>query len=187
MRGLDYYTRTTFEITSGALGAQNALLGGGRYDGLSEMIGGPPAPGIGFSVGEDRLVLAVEEAARSKQASTPGSKDAALAAYVAWLGDAALGPASELARQLRREGLSVEIGYEPAKLKKSMGVASKLGARFAIIIGDGELASGRYQVKDMTAGQQEEVEPARIASYLKNRSQDSAIQHYETVTPDPDP
>src|SRR5439155_1547813 len=187
VRGLDYYTRTTFEITSGALGAQNALLGGGRYDGLSEMIGGPPAPGIGFSVGEDRLVLAVEDAARSKEASTPESKDAALAAYVAWLGDAALGPASELARQLRREGLSVEIGYESAKLKKSMGVASKLGARFAIIIGDGELASGRYQVKDMTAGRQEEVEPARIASYLKNRSQDSAIQHYETVTPDPNP
>src|SRR5205807_5502556 len=111
VRGLDYYTRTAFEFTHGQLGEQNALLGGGRYDGLSEAIGGPPAPGIGFAVGEDRLVLAVEEAARSKQASTPGSKDAALAAYVAWLGDAALGPASELARQLRREGLSVEIGY----------------------------------------------------------------------------
>src|SRR6266567_1511293 len=187
VRGLDYYTRTTFEITSGALGAQNALLGGGRYDGLSEMIGGPPAPGIGFSIGEDRLVLAVEEAARGKEASTRESKDAPLAAYVAWLGDAALGPASELARQLRREGLAVEIGYEPTKLKKSMGVASKLGARFAIIIGDGELASGRYQVKDMTAGQQEEVEPARTASYLKNRIRESGvgIQHYETVAPDP--
>src|SRR5437879_12792 len=189
VRGLDYYTRTTFEITSGALGAQNALLGGGRYDRLSEMIGGPPAPGIGFSIGEDRLVLAVEEAARSKEASTPGSNDAALAAYVAWLGDAALGPASELARQLRREGLSVEIGYESTKVKRSMGIASKLGARFAIIIGDGELASGRYKVKDMTAGQQEEVEPARIASYLKTRIQESGvgIQHYETVTPDPNP
>src|SRR5205814_2739065 len=131
-------------------------------------------------IGEDRLVLAVEEAARSKDTSTPESKDAALAAYAAWLGDAALGPASDLARQLRRDGLTVEIGYEPAKLKKSMGVASKLGARFAIIIGDGELASGHYQVKDMSAGQQEEVEPARIASYLKNRIQESGIgiQHY---------
>src|SRR2546427_6604286 len=124
---------------------------------------------------------------RGKEASTPGSKDAPLAAYVAWLGDAALGPASELARRLRRDGFSVEIGYEPAKLKKSMGIASKLGAHFAIIIGDGELASGRYQVKDMTAGQQEEVEPARIASYLKNRIQESGvgIQHYETLTPRP--
>ena len=175
VRGLDYYTRTTFEITSGALGAQNAVLGGGRYDGLSEMIGGPPAPGIGFSIGEDRLVLAVEEAARSKEASTPGSNDAALTVYVAWLGDAALAPASALVRELRRQGLSVEIDYEPTKLKKSMGIASKLGARFAIILGEGELARGRYQVKDMTAGQQEEVEPARIGSYLKDRIQESGF------------
>ena len=173
VRGLDYYTRTTFEITSGALGAQNALLGGGRYDGLSEMIGGPAAPGIGFSIGEDRLVLAVEEAARGKEASTPGSNDAALAAYVAWLGDAALGPASTLVRELRRQGLSVEIDYEPTKLKKSMGIASKLGARFAIIIGDGELASGRYQVKDMSTGGQEEVEPTEVTRYIASRLRSS--------------
>ena len=187
VRGLDYYTRTTFEITSGALGAQNALLGGGRYDGLSEMIGGPPAPGIGFSIGEDRLVLAVEEAAHSKEASTPESRDTALAAYVAWLGDAALAPAFALVRELRRQSLSVEIDYEPTKLKKSLGAASKLGARFAIIIGDGELASGRYQVKDMSTGGQEEVESARIASYLKGRIQESGarIQHYETLIPGP--
>ena len=168
VRGLDYYTRTTFEITSGALGAQNALLGGGRYDGLSEMIGGPPAPGIGFSIGEDRLVLAVEEAAQAAgdAQARPGSP---LAAYVAWLGDNALAPASALARDLRRQGLSVEIGYEPAKLKKSLGVANRLRARFAIIVGEGELASGRYQVKDMVSGQQEEVEPGQIAAYLRNR------------------
>src|SRR2546426_2121767 len=95
VRGLDYYTRTTFEITSGALGAQNALLGGGRYDGLSEMIGGPPAPGIGFSIGEDRLVLAVEEAARNKAEASGGQEtSSALIAYIAWLGDAALGPST---------------------------------------------------------------------------------------------
>ena len=81
--------------------------------------------------------------------------------------------------------MSVEIDYEPTKLKKSLGAASKLGARFAIIIGDGELASGRYQVKDMSTGGQEEVESARIASYLKDKIQDSGvrIQHYETLTP----
>jgi histidyl-tRNA synthetase len=96
VRGLDYYTRTTFEITSGALGAQNAVVGGGRYDGLSEMLGGPPTPGFGFSIGQDRLMMAVEQAGALKP-STP------LAAYIAWMGEEALAPASQLARELRRE------------------------------------------------------------------------------------
>jgi len=173
VRGLDYYTRTTFEITSGALGAQNAVLGGGRYDGLAEMIGGPPTPGFGFSIGEDRLVLAVAEATGQAAASSLGQAPGPpLIAYIAWMGDAALVPAATLARELRHRGLSVEIGYEPAKLKKSLGVASKLGSRFAIIIGEGELASGRYQVKDMTRGQQEEVEPARIAEYVNSKTKE---------------
>jgi histidyl-tRNA synthetase len=162
VRGLDYYTRTTFEITSGALGAQNAVLGGGRYDGLSEMLGGPPTPGIGFSIGQDRLILAVQAAAVLKP-ETP------LAAYIVWMGDAAVPAAAGLARELRAQGLSVEIGYDPMKIKKAMGLASKLQARFAIIIGEGEISTGRYQVKDMAAGQQQEVEPGNIVSYLKAR------------------
>jgi histidyl-tRNA synthetase len=165
VRGLDYYTKTTFEITSGALGAQNALLGGGRYDGLAEMIGGPPTPGIGFSIGEDRLVLAVGEAAQGKADWATW----AIAAYIVWMGDRALAPARQLARELRRQGLTVEIGYEPTKLKKSMGIANRIGARFAVIIGEGELESGRYQVKDMTSGEQQEVEPAALCEYLRNR------------------
>ena len=159
VRGLDYYTRTTFEITSGALGAQNAVVGGGRYDGLSEMLGGPPTPGIGFSIGQDRLLLAVQSAGILKP-------EAHLAAYVVWMGDAALAAASQLVRDLRAQGLSVEIDYDPAKIKKAMGVANKLQARFAIIIGDGELASGKYQVKDMAGGEQSELEPSAIAEYL---------------------
>ena len=162
VRGLDYYTRTTFEMTSGALGAQNALMGGGRYDGLAELLGGPPTPGFGVAIGEDRLLLAVAEAGALEPSSPLG-------AYIAWMGDGAYGPAQKLARELRHSGLSVEIGYDARKLKKSLGAASKLGARFAIILGEGELASGRYQVKDMTSGQQEEVEPARIAAHLKQR------------------
>jgi histidyl-tRNA synthetase len=162
VRGLDYYTRTTFEITSGALGAQNALVGGGRYDGLSEMLGGPPTRGIGFSIGQDRLILAVQAAAILK----PGSP---LAAYVVWMGESALGPAARLVRELRAQGLSAEIDYEPIKIKKALGVASKLQARFAIIIGEGELASGNYQVKNMESGEQAEVEEGIIVEYLKGK------------------
>jgi histidyl-tRNA synthetase len=162
VRGLDYYTRTTFEVTSGALGAQNAMVGGGRYDGLSEMIGGPPAPGFGFSIGEDRLMIAVAQAGELKPSNT-------LAVYIAWMEEGAREPASRLARELRREGISVDLSYEPMKLKKSLGLANKLQTRFAVIIGEGELASGRYQVKDMGAGRQEEVAPAQIASYLKTK------------------
>ena len=167
VRGLDYYTRTTFEITSGALGAQNALLGGGRYDGLSEMLGGPAAPGFGFAIGLDRLVLAVEEAAA--MAANPQ-----LDVYVVWFGEAARSPAERLARDLRRANLSAEIAHEAMKMKKSMGIASKLGARFAIIIGDAEVASGRFQVKDMSSGQQEEVETAAVAQYMKSRLEKTA-------------
>jgi histidyl-tRNA synthetase len=160
VRGLDYYTRTTFEITSGALGAQNAVLGGGRYDGLSEMIGGPPTPGFGFAIGQDRLMLAVQ------QAGELGTGDA-LDAYIVWLGEAAYAPAQKLARELRREGFSIEISPEPMKLKRSMGIANKLRARFAIIIGEGELASGRHQLKDMSSGKQQEVEPSQIGAILR--------------------
>jgi histidyl-tRNA synthetase len=162
VRGLDYYTRTTFEITSGALGAQNALVGGGRYDGLSEMLGGPSTPGIGFSIGQDRLILAVQAAA-VLQAANP------LAAYVVWMGEPTLAPAARLVRDLRAQGLSVEIDYDSMKIKKAMGIANKLQARFAIIIGEGELASGKYQVKDMASGEQQALEPGGIAEYVKGK------------------
>lgn len=162
VRGLDYYTRTTFEVTSGVLGAQDALLGGGRYDRLSEMLGGPPTPGLGFAIGQDRLMLAVEQAARLKP-------DDSLMAYVAWLGESTLAPAVGLARELRREGFNVEMGYEPVKLKKSLGIANKLHSRFTIIVGEDELKAGRYLVRDMETGQQEALEPARVSEYLKAR------------------
>ncbi len=162
VRGLDYYTRTTFEITSGALGAQNAVVGGGRYDGLSEMLGGPPTPGIGFSIGQDRLILAVQ-AASILPAGNP------LAVYVVWMGDATLAAASRLVRELRAQGLSVEMDYDPMKIKKAMGIANKLRAQFSIIIGEGELASGKYQVKNMASGEQQQLDPEAIASYVKEK------------------
>ncbi|MGH9454457.1 MAG: histidine--tRNA ligase [Terriglobia bacterium] len=160
VRGLDYYTRTAFEITSGSLGAQNALLGGGRYDGLSETIGGPPMPGFGFAIGEDRLVMTVEEAGKLTQ---PEGIDV----YVAWMDDRAFIPARDLVRALRNGGLSVEMTYEPAKLKKMLGAANRLRARFAVIIGESELASSRFQVKDMASGEQSQVEPDQVAAFVR--------------------
>ncbi|MGH9772185.1 MAG: histidine--tRNA ligase, partial [Candidatus Acidiferrales bacterium] len=162
VRGLDYYTRTTFEITSNRLGAQNSLLGGGRYDGLSEILGGPPAPGFGFAIGEDRLALAMEEGGAQQVSSQP-------AGYVAWIGEQALNPAQDLARAMRSEGLSTEISFEAAKLKKMLSHANRQRARFTVIIGEGELASGRYQVKNMETGEQREVEPTQIPAYIKEQ------------------
>ncbi|MBI4443246.1 MAG: histidine--tRNA ligase, partial [Acidobacteria bacterium] len=152
VRGLDYYTRTTFEIVHGSLGAQNSLLGGGRYDGLSEALGGPPAPGIGFSMGEDRFALTLAQVAGQIAGE---AREQTL--YIAWLGDAAYGRAAELAHELRTRGAIVEVAPEPAKLKKSLELASKTGVRHVLIIGEQELLESRYTLRDMTAGEQQTV------------------------------
>ena len=146
VRGLDYYMRTTFEVIHGNLGAQNSVLGGGRYDGLAESIGSSvPAPGIGFSIGEDRLVMTVGQ--------TP---DEVLDVYMAPLGEAALQHAGNLARDLRRSGVSVEVAAS-GKLKRAMELANKLGARYALILGGDEIAAGQYSLKDMATGDQHRV------------------------------
>lgn len=157
VRGLDYYTRTTFEFTHGGLGAQNALLGGGRYDGLSEAIGGPKAPGIGFAMGEDRLVLTLlaQQAAAAELAH----------AYIAPLGEALNPAALKLARELRRAGLRTELGDGSFRLKKSFDAAEKT-ARRIVILGEDELASGILTVKDFASGIQTKVPRAELAAYL---------------------
>jgi len=150
VRGLDYYMRTTFEVVHGALGAQNSLLGGGRYDGLAEALGSRvPAPGIGFSIGEDRLVMSVEQ-------EHPEALAPALDAYVAPMGGEAERHCVGLASELRRAGFSLELG-PAAKLKRSLELANKLGARFAVLVGDNELASGKYLLKNMQSGDQRAV------------------------------
>jgi histidyl-tRNA synthetase len=152
VRGLDYYMRTTFEVVHGSLGAQNSVLGGGRYDGLAEALGSKvPAPGIGFSIGEDRLVMSVE----------PGGEPATLDLYIAPVGDAAVRHCALLARELRREGASIEMAPE-GKLKRAMEIANKLGARYTLIVGDNEIASGEYALKNMQSGEQRSVARAAI-------------------------
>ncbi len=159
VRGLDYYTRTTFEFTHGGLGAQNALLGGGRYDGLSEAIGGPKAPGIGFAMGLDRLVLTLQ-ATDLNQDPAPRP-----AAYVAPLGEKLNAAALVLARELRRAGLSIELGDGSFRLKKSFEAADKV-ARRIVILGEDELQSGILTVKDFATGTQSKVARAELAAFL---------------------
>jgi len=159
VRGLDYYTRTTFEFTHGGLGAQNALLGGGRYDGLSEMLGGPRAPGIGFAIGEDRLALTLQ--ALDQKAAPPQ----VAAAFIAPLGDALNPAALALARELRQAGLRVELGEGSFRLKKSFEAADKT-ARAIVILGEDELQSGILTVKTFSTGLQTKVPRAELAAFL---------------------
>lgn len=149
VRGLDYYTRTTFEVLAGDIGAQNAVLGGGRYDGLVKQLGGPDRVGIGFAAGIERLVLALP-AALPVAAPVPD-------AFVAALGDAARRSALELLRDLRRAGLNAQLDYEGRTLKSQMKRADRLGAPLVLILGEDELARGQVTVKRMAASTQEPV------------------------------
>ena len=165
VRGLDYYTRTTFEFVHTGLGAQNALLGGGRYDGLSEAIGGPKAPGIGFAIGADRLVLTLQAIAAAKL--EPGSAAAShkLDVYIAPLGEAQQPQALLLARDLRRAGLRVELGDGSFRIKKSFEVADRL-ARAIVLLGEDEARSGVMTVKHFATGEQTKVPRAELAERL---------------------
>ena len=161
VRGLDYYTRTTFEFTvpdGSGLGTQNALLGGGRYDGLSEMLGGPKAPGIGFAIGEDRLILTLQAQALETAATK-------LDAYIAPLGIAQNAAALALARELRREGLSVEVGDGSFRMKKSFEAADKV-ARHIVLLGEDEVSTGILTVKTFATGEQTKVERTAVKEHL---------------------
>jgi len=159
VRGLDYYTRTAFEFTQGSLGAQNAILGGGRYDGLSESLGGPRAPGIGFAIGEDRFVMAL---AAGHEIASVGSAQA----YIAPLGEGMNIPAASLAKELRCAGLRVELGDESFRLKKSFETAEKLGISKVVIVGENEVASNQFAVKNLQSGAQETIARSQLAKVL---------------------
>jgi histidyl-tRNA synthetase len=161
VRGLDYYMRTAFEFTHGALGAQNAILGGGRYDGLSEALGGPHAPGIGFAIGEDRLVMSLPQTA----ASVIRKPDV----YIAPLGAGMNSPAARLARELRRHNLVTELGDETFRLKKSFETASKAGVRHVLIVGENEVKSDTFALKDIESGEQVTLPRAELAAKIKNK------------------
>jgi histidyl-tRNA synthetase len=160
VRGLDYYTHTAFEFTHGALGAQNAILGGGRYDGLSEALGGPAAPGIGFAIGEDRLVLSLMETASAE--SVVRKPDV----YIAPLGAGMNREAARVARELRRHDLVVDLGDESFRLKKSFEAADKMGARYILIVGENEVAANVFALKHLASGEQVNVPRAELTQRI---------------------
>jgi histidyl-tRNA synthetase len=163
VRGLDYYMRTTFEITAQGLGSQNAVCGGGRYDGLVELLGGPPAKGIGFAIGEDRLILSLQESAAG---SAPQGRDV----YIAWMGERAYATAIRAAKDLRKAGFSVELPPTELKFGKALERASKLASRFALILGDNEVADGQWTLKTLADGSQQKLAEQALLEYLRTVS-----------------
>jgi histidyl-tRNA synthetase len=159
VRGLDYYTRTTFEVTTGRLGAQNSVLGGGRYDGLVRELGGPDLAAIGFALGLERVVMLL--------GSTPARRrcDVFLAPLVA----EGVERAVLLQRDLRRAGIGVLMGQDARGLKSQMKRADKLAARFVVLLGEEELRRGVLAVRDMEGSLQQEVDDRRVLEYLKEK------------------
>ena len=158
VRGLDYYTRTTFEILGQGIGSQNAVLGGGRYDNLVKALGGPDRAGIGFAAGLERLVLAMPESAGAT---------ARVDAFVVAVGDAARLPAQVLARDLRHDGFSVLVDYDGRSLRSQMKRADRADVSYVLIVGGDELERGEVTVKDMTTGQQSTVARNALVERLK--------------------
>jgi histidyl-tRNA synthetase len=160
VRGLDYYMRTTFEITATGLGSQNAVCGGGRYDGLVELLGGLPTKGIGFAIGEDRLILSLQESGKGAVAT---GRDV----YIAWMGERAHATAIRAAKDLRKAGFSVELPPVEQKFGKALGQADKLGAKYALILGDNEVSEGLWTLKTLADGSQQKLTEPQLLEHLK--------------------
>ena len=160
VRGLDYYSRTTFEIISSSLGAQDAICGGGRYDRLVETIGGKPTPGIGFAAGMERILMSINH----------GNSKESIKIYIVGLGEKVRPVVAKLTNDLRHNNLSSECDMLRRSMRAQMREANKLGAKYAIIIGDNELQQNRAQLKDLTSGNQETIDMDSIVSQITSLS-----------------
>ena len=161
VRGLDYYTRTTFEITSSKLGAQDAICGGGRYDGLVESLGGKPTPGIGFAAGMERILLAMNK---------DSSKNSQVQIYIVGIGQSVQSAIIKLAEDLRRINIATEFDVIRRSLKAQLREANKIGAKYALLIGDQELKSKSVELKNLSSGDQEKVELNKIIEHMNSLS-----------------
>ncbi len=161
VRGLDYYIRTTFEITALGLGSQNAVAAGGRYDGLVKSLDGPDTPGFGFAVGMERLVMLLQDKGQGTRGKGQGL------VFMIMLGDKAEKAAIPLIKTLRQKGIRIERDYGNKSMKSQMKRADKLGAKFVLILGENELASSNIIIKNMENGEQEQVALDRVEDKTK--------------------
>lgn len=178
VRGIDYYMRTTFEITAKGLGSQNAVCGGGRYDGLVELLGGQPTKGIGFAIGEDRLILSLQEQARESAAAQGTATESAVPSplvanqppliFIAWMGHNSYATAVRAAKDLRNAGFPVEVPPTELKFGKALGQADKVGAQFALILGENEVSEGMWTLKNLTDGNQIKLPEPELIDHLRN-------------------
>ncbi len=162
VRGLDYYTRTTFEVVSTGLGAQNAICGGGRYDSLVEEFEGPPTPCFGFALGMERLISVIPFDDKMDLESRPDI-------FVVGLGEEAKSVTFKIIHELRRAGFSVDQDYTGGSMKSQMRKANKSGSRFSLIVGENEIKSGMYLLKDMETGSQNEVTATDLPTAIREQ------------------
>lgn len=166
VRGLDYYTKTVFEVLHSKLGAQSALWGGGRYDGLIEIVGGKPTPGVGFGMGMERVLMALEAEGLLADAFPPRPR---MDVFVATMGEAARPAGLKLIYELRAAGISADFDYLGRSLKAQMKYAGKQNTRFVVILGEDEIKNGTAVVKEMDAGTQETVPAETVKAYIGGR------------------
>ncbi|MBA3251636.1 MAG: histidine--tRNA ligase [Geodermatophilaceae bacterium] len=165
VRGLDYYTRTTFEFVHDGLGAQSAIGGGGRYDGLSALLGGPDLPGVGWALGVDRVLLA------RRAEGVPAVESTRCAVFAVPLGEVATARLSAVVGALRRAGLAADMAYGGRGLKGAMKSADRSGAAYAVVLGERDLAAGVAQVKDLRTGEQQAVDLDSLVTTLQEKLQ----------------
>ncbi len=169
VRGLDYYTKTVFEVWAAGIGAQSAICGGGRYDGLAEALGGRPTPGVGFGSGLERIIMVMQHLGIDVP-QLPGPR-----VFLAHLGHAAQRRSLQLAQELRGAGVGAWLAFGERGLKAQLREANKRGVRFAVILGENELASGQAAVRDMESSEQSSIDLAALAGWLCDRLGDDRV------------
>lgn len=166
VRGLDYYTKTAFEIITDTIGAQGTVCGGGRYDGLIEQIDGPSTPGVGFGMGIERLLIVLEKA--GIEIPVPAPMDL----FIVGLGEEGAKESIRLIHRLREQGIKCDKDYMARSLKAQMKYANKLGARFVTVIGDDDISNNKIKIKNMAEGSEEEIPLNQLIEYMKNKQQE---------------